>query len=402
MRIVDFVQQSGPRTPGSGCHMENTSHQNLTRNADNRQAAEAQDVSFYRTILQAQPVGTVVFDTNLRAVWSNPLAISLTGPLNDLSDDLTSLAQPGLTVDWPGVLTEVVSLGQSASFSAVQIANPNGRSRTVDILLTPLAEGLPGGRVGGLMVLIDVTNQLGSLARRLAISERMAALGRLAAKVAHELNNPLDGILRYISLAQRVAADGAQEKAATYLSNAKQGLLRMSRILGELLDFSRCPGGGYQRQDIDSMIQQAITTIEPAAEAADVAIITSRQGGKPTGHSDLFQVFCNLAKNAVDAMPGGGRLTISTSVDRDAAVVRFKDTGDGLPADVERIFEPFFTTKPQGQGTGLGLAISKEIVEKCGGRITADNAADGGAVFEIRIPINKHHGPEENDCHKDH
>jgi len=389
---------------GGRCIVVVDNSQKNLNDTDIRKSVDGLGVDFYRTILQTQPVGTVVFDSSLRVVWCSPSAVSLTGGgLKDICGDLGRLCQAGQTVNWAGVLTEVVTFGQSAAFSAVQMTNSAGRSRSVDMLFMPLPGGLPGGVVGGLMVLIDVTNQLGPLARRLAISERMAALGRMAAKIAHELNNPLDGILRYISLAQRVADQGpdSQQKLTKYLVNAEQGLTRMSQILSELLDFSRGAGGKCQRQDIDGMIQQAISTVEPLAQAAGVAIVTSCHGSRPVGHSDLFQVFCNLAKNAIDAMDNSGRLMISTFIDGDFAVIRFEDTGPGLPAEAAQLFEPFFTTKPEGQGTGLGLAISKEIVEKCSGCISADNRPTGGAIFEVRVPKCDQSEAQKNDSDKD-
>src|SRR5262249_3789665 len=98
------------------------------------------------------------------------------------------------------------------------------------------------------------------------------------------------------------------------------------------------------------------------------------------------QVFCNIVKNAIEAMPTGGTLTIKTRAVANEMLVTLEDTGVGLPPDVERIFEPFFTTKPAGQGTGLGLAGCKEIIERHGGRISAGPRATGGAVFTIRLP----------------
>jgi signal transduction histidine kinase len=103
----------------------------------------------------------------------------------------------------------------------------------------------------------------------------------------------------------------------------------------------------------------------------------------------LFQVFCNLAKNALDAMPNGGELRIATSLAADDTImIELHDTGTGLPAEsTEAIFEPFFTTKEGGKGTGLGLAICRDIVESCHGRITARNAPDGGSIFSVYLPV---------------
>ena len=104
---------------------------------------------------------------------------------------------------------------------------------------------------------------------------------------------------------------------------------------------------------------------------------------------NLFQVFCNLIKNAVDAMPDGGELTIKTRLESDDTVsIEFRDTGQGFPPEHSKmIFEPFFTTKGSGRGTGLGLAICEDIIEKYNGRITAQNAQTGGSIFTVYLPL---------------
>jgi signal transduction histidine kinase len=106
----------------------------------------------------------------------------------------------------------------------------------------------------------------------------------------------------------------------------------------------------------------------------------------PVRGSRLFQIFCNLIKNAIDAMPDGGRLTIASGIEDGEVVICFDDTGIGLPAEVEKVFEPFFTTKSAGKGTGLGLAICKDYIERLHGTIEASNRPEGGASFTIRIP----------------
>jgi signal transduction histidine kinase len=111
----------------------------------------------------------------------------------------------------------------------------------------------------------------------------------------------------------------------------------------------------------------------------------------------LYQVCCNLIKNAIDAMPDGGRLTISTGRVDEHVVLRVADTGPGLPEDASRIFEPFYTTKEVGQGAGLGLAISKDFVEDMGGTLEGETDPEGGAIFTVRIPLSSCHSDREED-----
>jgi len=140
---------------------------------------------------------------------------------------------------------------------------------------------------------------------------------------------------------------------------------------------------------INELIEQAIKTCTAAADANRVVVTADFQtesmpkvrGGR------LYQVWCNLIRNAIDAMPGGGRLAITSGLVEGDVVIRVADTGVGLPEPVEKVFEPFYTTKPVGKGTGLGLAICKELVEGMQGTISATNVASGGAVFTVRIPV---------------
>jgi C4-dicarboxylate-specific signal transduction histidine kinase len=226
----------------------------------------------------------------------------------------------------------------------------------------------------------------------LAETERLAVVGRLACKVAHELNNPLDGILRYLNLAMRIVEQEKLEKPREYLAQCRQGLMRMVQIVSELLEFSRSTHTSCEPVKIEQIIDDAIKIMSSKAVASKVAITSACTGNiPPIRAGNLFQVFCNLIKNALDAMPQGGELNISTRLAADdTAVVEFRDNGNGFaPEHAEAMFEPFFTTKEQGKGTGLGLAISKDIVERYNGRITAENAPGGGSIFTVHLPVNR-------------
>lgn len=228
--------------------------------------------------------------------------------------------------------------------------------------------------------------------RHLADTERLATLGKLTSKVAHELNNPMDGILRYINLTLRIVEQENLEKAKEYLTQCRKGLMRMVQIVSELLEFSRSTYAPFEHVKIEQIIEDAIKTMGTRAETLNVRILPNYAAGIPEIPSgNLFQVFCNLTKNALDAMPDGGQLRISTRLAADnTAVVEFRDTGAGFaPENANVIFEPFFTTKDKGKGTGLGLAICKDIIERYNGRITAENAPGGGSIFTVYLPVAK-------------
>jgi signal transduction histidine kinase len=130
--------------------------------------------------------------------------------------------------------------------------------------------------------------------------------------------------------------------------------------------------------------------METGAETASVKIITQYHPDIPRIRSgNLFQVFCNLIKNAIAAMPNGGELKITTRMTENKTIIaEFRDTGTGFPPEhAELLFEPFFTTKEKGKGTGLGLAICKDIVERYNGRITSQNAPEGGSIFTVYLPL---------------
>ncbi|MFA5422613.1 MAG: HAMP domain-containing sensor histidine kinase [Phycisphaerae bacterium] len=245
----------------------------------------------------------------------------------------------------------------------------------------------------------DRSMRQNGLLKNQAETERLAAIGKFTAKIAHELNNPLDGILRYINLASRSVETDNTDKLNEYLSNSRQGILRMVKVVRELLEFSRCHYLPTEESlPLEYIIDDAIKTCKSDVSSVEIKIqFASDLPRYPAGN--LFQVFCNLIKNAIDSMPDGGRLEIAGMVETTGdTVIEFRDTGYGFdPEDVDTIFEPFFTTKTQGKGTGLGLAICKDLVARHGGHITAANHPDGGSVFSVHLPKPN---AEHNDAEK--
>ncbi len=223
-------------------------------------------------------------------------------------------------------------------------------------------------------------------------TESLAAIGRLVTKIAHELNNPIDGILRYINLSLRALEQKNVEKPKEYLVQCRTGLMRMVQIISELLEFARSTYAlSEDHVPVKQLIEDAIKTMDVRAESQNVTIRLNCRSDLPTVRSgELFGVFCNLIKNALDAMPDGGQLNISTKLERDSLAVEFRDTGCGFaPEDAGAIFEPFYTTKDKGKGTGLGLAICRDIIDKRKGRITAANAPDRGSIFTVYLPASQ-------------
>jgi signal transduction histidine kinase len=338
-------------------------------------------------ILQSLPIGIVAFDPGMKIIEANPQAAKLIELGDHIDQSLAKGTDDDIWQGWTQHLKSAISAGESIRFDDIEYAF-NGKTSLLRIICTALEKVTPTGGLDGLLVIEDVSEKV-DMQRKLAQAERLAAIGKRASKVAHELNNPLDGILRFINLAMRVVEQENLEKPKEYLTQCRQGLLRMVQLVSELLEFSRSTYKPLEHVKIEQIIEDAVKTMESRATSLGVRILRNYALGSAQIRSgNLFQVFCNLTKNALDAMPDGGELRISTrQASDDGMVVEFRDTGTGLPAEnAEAIFEPFFTTKDKTKGTGLGLAICRDIVESCRGRITAENAAEGGSIFTVYLP----------------
>lgn len=340
---------------------------------------------FGKSIFERLPIGIVTFDRQLNIVEANPEA----GKLIDLADRIDKSLERGADgvsaaeQNWSKRLKTVISTGRSSMFDNVGYTS-NGKTKLLRIICSPLTNGK-----GGAVTIEDITEQVNTR-RQLATAERLAAVGKLACRVAHELNNPMDGILRYINLALRTVEKEDLEKPREYLTHCRQGLIRMVQIVSELLEFSRNTYAPFEQVRIEQIIEDAIKAMEAKTEAAKIKVLCKYSPAIPEMRSgNLFQVFCNLIKNAVDAMPQGGELNISTNLSGDnTVIIEFQDSGIGFaPQDKDVIFEPFFTTKDKGKGTGLGLAICKDIVERYGGKISAEGAPRRGSIFTVELPV---------------
>ena len=229
--------------------------------------------------------------------------------------------------------------------------------------------------------------QLRSTQEQLVQSERLAALGDMSAKVAHEINNPLGIIKNYLLLIRR-STEG-NEQVDDYVDVVGDEIDRMARIVSELLDFHRPGGEAYHRIDLIEVLDDVLRLMERKIATNNIELIRGFGllpvwiNGAP---DNLKQVLINLVINACDAMPEGGRLAIKLDIGDESIRVEVCDTGTGIPPEIiPRIFEPFFTTKDPGKGTGLGLSVCYGIIKKHRGTITYKNIETGGC-FEIVLP----------------
>ncbi|MBW8001455.1 MAG: GHKL domain-containing protein [Planctomycetes bacterium] len=347
-----------------------TSNLNLGKSSDFSPLGE--------TIFNSIASGVVIFDSALKITKSNVKAGELISVGDSIDGSLSGCCKD--MGDWTMRLKSVLKTQEAETFNNVNCVS-NGKTGWLRIRCKPFESG-------GILLLEDITKNV-NLEKQLADTERLATIGKLVSKVTHELNNPMDGILRYLNLAIRTIEHEELDKPKEYLLHCREGLMRMIQIVSELLEFSRGTYYSLEQSEIEQLIDDAIKTMEAGIKALKIVIERNYSPERPkVKGGNLFQVFCNLIKNAIDSMPDGGQITISTSLqENNIAVIEIKDTGTGFASEnIEAIFEPFFTTKDMGKGTGLGLAICKDIIERYHGRITAENAPQGGSIFTVYLP----------------
>ncbi len=231
-------------------------------------------------------------------------------------------------------------------------------------------------------------------------SSKMAALGKLAAGVAHQINNPLGGIQMF---AQLLLEDyDLKQEAKSDIQCILDDAQRCRDTVKELLEFARRSSHKAQPTDLNRALSRTMFLLEKQALFQDIDIRYEFDPDLPCVTCDLQQmsnVFMNIILNAADAMNGQGELILkSCRIDRDHVGLIISDTGPGIPEDsLPHIFDPFFTTKEEGKGTGLGLSVAYRIVSNHGGKITAQNNEEGGASFRIDLPVGNPQGEQEYD-----
>jgi signal transduction histidine kinase len=288
--------------------------------------------------------------------------------------------------------------GQTPTIASAEVVDEKLNGSFL-MTLTPLIgeEREPAGVV---LVARDVTPQAeleaerAELRNRLVQSEKLAALGQFVAGIAHELNNPLQGVLGHLEL---LRATGAFPKALRRdMQRIYREADRAAKIVRNLLVFAGSRRLVRRRTSVNAILSRVLSLRAPALRAANIDVVRRHADMLPRVKADpllLQQALLNIVLNAEQAIgAAGGRIETSTSVRRDASsgahvFVQIRDTGQGIPAAaMPHLFEPFYTTKEVGKGTGLGLAITYGIIQEHGGRISASNHPQGGAVFTVQLP----------------
>ncbi len=269
----------------------------------------------------------------------------------------------------------------------VEVVTRTGEPRAVVVSVSPL-HAVEGTLLGVLGIARDMT-ETKKLEQQIRNSEKLASVGRLAAGVAHEINNPLGGILNCLyNLRKGTLSASRQEE---YRASMEDGVQRVQKIVRQLLDFSQQHEPEFALTDVNHIVDRVLVLTTHLFAPNRIVLETVLGHGLPLVMVDrhmIEQVLMNLVLNAVQAMKNSGTLTIQTVVVEGVCLVEVRDTGSGIPpAVLPRIFDPFFTTKREGEGTGLGLSVSLGIVERHGGRIVVDSEVGKGTTFTLYLPV---------------
>jgi len=355
--------------------------------------------AFLEKLLQSAPDCVVASDMSGKIFLFNELAVELFG--HSLKDALNDLNVRDI---YPGG-------GAYEAMKAMRSASYGGKGRVVDYRTNAVAksgEQIPislsasviyedGKEIASIGFFHDlrdrirIRKELENTQVQLLQAEKMASLGKLSAGVAHQINNPLGGIILFakLILEEYDLEEGVKNDIERILKDAD----RCRNIVKELLEFTRQTRHLMQPNDLNRALERTLFLLESQALFQNIEVKKNLSVNLPLATSDvqqMYHLFMNLILNAVQAMDGKGTLTLKTAANpaNTHVQIEISDTGPGISEkNLPHLFEPFFTTKEEGKGTGLGLSLAYNIVENHGGSIAAENNPDHGANFIIKIPI---------------
>lgn len=352
--------------------------------------------TFFENVIKSTVDGIVVVDTRGNVIIFNEGMEKLTGYSANEVKHLTSF----YNIE---VAKESMRMMRSDQYgpygklnpTSINITTKNGEEIPVTLSASIIViNGKPVGSVGvftDMREILEMRKQVEEAHIQLVQSEKIASVGRMAAGVAHEINNPLSGILLYAELLKDSLKNEPQNAADA--QEIIDQTIRCKKIVSELLEFSRQTVGKVTSFQASDLIDKSLNLLINQASFQDIEVRKTIEPHLPLMIGDfgqLQQVLINLFTNAADAMGGKGLLKIATSFDQDSNqfVISISDTGPGIPESLHnKIFDIFFTTKPTGQGTGLGLSISQNIIKLHGGSIKVFCPPKGGTEFTVQLPL---------------
>jgi two-component system NtrC family sensor kinase len=236
---------------------------------------------------------------------------------------------------------------------------------------------------------LGIERELREMQQALLQSEKLAAMGRLTSQIAHELNNPIYGIMNTLELLKTEIPPESKRRRILELSLSE--IQRLAEMLKNMLSFSKPEEEKRRPVNLNELIEGILLVMEKQMRESNVSVETHLDSSVPevmASTNQMRQVMLNLFKNAKEAMPKGGTLTIRTAREENDVVIRIRDTGVGIPEEIrDRIFEAFFTTKQKVKGVGLGLSVCYGIVKDHGGEIKLESEVEKGTTFTIRLPV---------------
>jgi two-component system NtrC family sensor kinase len=347
---------------------------------------------FMEVVLETLPLGLFVLDAELRVISANREGAALVPVEPAARRPFAELMPPAKAGTVRAFLEGVVAA--RAVRHLEQELPAGGETLTVRLTATPLR----APQATHVLVLVEDITLPKRLERQMLLTERLTTAGRLAAGVAHELNNPLATIAGCAEALRERADDphlrglDAFKDFPGYLSLIEEEAYRCKEITGSLLHFVRDPGSRRAPTDLNVLVDKVLELIGHQSRYAQSRFERRLDPELPdvvVNEGQLRQVFLGLASNALDAMDGRGTLTVSTRRRNAREIeIAFTDEGPGIPEHIlPRVFDPFFTTKPPGQGTGLGLAIAQGIVADHDGRFEVDSRVGTGTTFRVILPV---------------
>ncbi len=362
--------------------------------------------AFLHNLINSAVDGVIAADMNGKIIIFNDAAAEITGYTVDYALEHLDIrrAYPS------GVAEEVMRLLRSDEYGGqgklkgyrADGMNKDGHVMPISLNAAIVYEGdnevATIGFFHDLREILEMQSKLRKTQIQLLQAEKMSSLGKLAAGVAHQLNNPLGGIMLFakLILEDYNLPDGAMEDINRILRDAQ----RCSDTVKELLEFARQTRREMQPLDINKSLSRTLFLLESQTIFHNIIIQCNYDPNLPVIPADSQQmnhVFMNIILNAADAMDGNGKLSISTGQvpENDRIFIEISDTGCGIPDHIlPHIFEPFFTTKGEGKGTGLGLSMVYGIIESHGGRITVESDQENGTKFRIELLKHQDGGPQ--------
>jgi PAS domain S-box-containing protein len=336
------------------------------------------------SILESSGVGLLLVEAGRIQAWNRALEGIYALPRDQAIDRALGEVFPLHLVRAIEREVQAVAPGEEARLYRYALVNRAGETRIVNLSVSPDTTGQPGPRV---IAVDDVTERVG-LEEQVLQQERLAALGMLAAGVAHEVNTPLTGISSYTQM----LLEGSDEDGPPrqLLEKIEAQTLRASKIANSLLNLARPERSGFERLSLNDTVKEVVRLFEPQVRGRGVRLETLLEPDLPPirGHkAKLQQVLLNLLLNARDAVDAKGCITLQTRSAEDRIVLDVTDNGVGIAEeDLPRIFDPFFTTKGRGKGSGLGLSISYGIVREHAGEIQVESVPGEFTRFRIKLP----------------